>query len=58
VIKGDAYGSLASGDQFGILARQIGAANIGRTKVPLSKTAADDLLIGATGDLRLRELTS
>ena len=42
-------------DTFGILAEQIGKLTIGKTKVPLT-TGKDDLTLGFTSDVRVREL--
>jgi hypothetical protein len=67
-IKGQAFGSTAGGDSFGIVAEQISAAKIGKVAFTLDKgpgDAADMFAIGATGpgatglasDFFLREAT-
>ncbi len=58
-IKGAAYGTLGAGDHFGFVAQQIGSFKIGTTAFPLTPAAANDLsglLVGSTGDLRVREV--
>ncbi len=64
VIKGQAFGTVTSGDHFGFVAQEIGALTIGVVKFPLTVlpfnddlTATDPrLLIGPTGDLRVHEV--
>jgi len=61
LIKGFAAGSATPGDHFGFVAQQIGSFKIGATAFPLQSGSAndlppDDLPIGITGDLRLREV--
>jgi len=58
-IKGTALGTLTGGDHFGFVAEQIGSLSIGGTACPLNPGAGNDLAglaIGATGDLRVREV--
>jgi len=43
-------------DHFGFVAQQIGSFKVGGTVFPLLALANDDLAVGATGDLRLREV--
>jgi autotransporter-associated beta strand protein len=57
-IKGQALGTLAGGDSFGIVAEQIGRAKVGAVTLPFKKgphTAADLFAIGATGDFAIGE---
>ena len=51
-IKGQAFGTTAEGDGFGIVAEQIGAAKVGSTSFKFTKgahQAADYFLVSATG---------
>ncbi|HEV7402118.1 MAG TPA: autotransporter-associated beta strand repeat-containing protein [Chthoniobacteraceae bacterium] len=57
-IKGQAFGTLAGGDSFGIVAEQIGRAKVGAVTLPFkrgSRTAGDFFAIGATGDFAIGE---
>lgn len=59
LIKGQALGSTAAGDAFGIVAEQITKTQIGKVKLKLDKgerDAADAFAIGTTGDFFLREI--
>jgi hypothetical protein len=64
VIKGQALGTAAGGDHFGIVAQEIGALSVGAVKFALTPGAANDdltatstlLRIGATGDFRVHEV--
>jgi hypothetical protein len=42
-------------DSFGIIAEEVGALTVGKIKIPLT-AAKDDLTVGFTGDVRVREL--
>jgi hypothetical protein len=58
-IRGTALGTLIGGDHFGFVAQQIGSLSIGGTAYPLKLGAGNDLAglaVGATGDLRVREV--
>lgn len=57
-IKGQALGTFASGDSFGIVAEQIGRAKVGAVTLPFKKgphTVGDFFTIGATGDFAIGE---
>lgn len=55
-IRGQLHGTTGGGqDYFGIEAEQIGALTIGKVKAPLT-TGKDDLTLGFTSDVRVREL--
>jgi hypothetical protein len=57
VIKGQALGTFAAGDHFGITAQKIGSLKIGTTSVLLQAKAKDQFLaLGSTGDLVLNEV--
>ena len=59
VIKGTARGTIGGSDHFGFVAQQIGSFKIGATAFPLAPGPATDLaglLVGITGDLRVREV--
>lgn len=59
VIGGQVLGTPETGgDSFGFVAQQIGALLVNRTAFALSPTAADNFLVGASGDVRLREYGS
>jgi hypothetical protein len=58
-IKGQALGTPGGTDRFGFVAQQIGLLSIGGTVYPLKPGAGNDLAglaVGATGDLRVREV--
>jgi hypothetical protein len=60
-IKGVALGTVGAADHYGFVAQQIGSLSIAGTRFPLiagASSAADvtGYLIGATGDLRVREV--
>ena len=52
-IKGQALGTLGGTDSFRFMAEKIDTLKVGATVFPLNKTGADNLLIGATGDLHV-----
>jgi hypothetical protein len=57
VIKGQAVGTAAAGDHFGFVAEQVASLKVGGTTIPLTPGSNnDDAPVGATGDLRVREL--
>jgi hypothetical protein len=57
-IKGDATGSLATGDHFGFVAQQIDRLKIGPRTFPSTPGAGNDAVaILFTNDLRLLEVT-
>ena len=64
VIKGQALGTAAAGDHFGIVAQEIGSVKVGAITYPLTKLPFNDdldandplLLIGATNDFRVHEV--
>ncbi len=47
--------AVSATDRFGFTASNIGKFRLGATSVTLSKTQRDDLSIGTTGDVRIRE---
>ena len=58
-IKGQALGTTAAGDHFGLVAEEVGALSIGGTAIPLlpnTPGVTDDEEIGATGDFHLLEV--
>ena len=58
-IKGQAMGSFAPGDFYGIIAEQIGSVSVAGQKVPLTKGKSNDLVgidIGLTPDFVIREV--
>jgi hypothetical protein len=55
IIKGRASGTGSDGDHYGIQAEQLGSVSIAGRKLPLT-TGTDSLLVGAFGDLRVREV--
>jgi hypothetical protein len=56
IIRGRVEGTANGGDQFGIVAAEIRSAVIGRKPLALhTGPSNDDLAIGSTGDVRLRE---
>ena len=60
LIKGQALGTAAAGDSFGIVAEQIGKAQIGTRKFVFDKgerDAADAFAAAPTGDFFIREAT-
>jgi hypothetical protein len=54
-IKGMVLGTFGGSDDFGFAAQQVGAFTVGATKFPLTN-GADNLPVGVTGDVRVREL--
>jgi hypothetical protein len=55
-IGGQIIGTIGGApDSFGIIAEQIGALAVGKIKIPLT-AAKDDLTVGFTSDVRVREL--
>jgi hypothetical protein len=54
-IGGQAFGSVGTGDQFGIVAEQLGAIKVGGVALPLTG-AKDAVPVGATGDLTALEV--
>src|SRR5262249_37927341 len=57
VIQGQAQGTVGGADHFGFVAQQIGTFSVGGTIIPLKGGPHnDDLAVGSTGDLRLREV--
>ncbi len=60
-ISGEARGTDGGSDSYAFTAEQIGSLKVGKTKFPLTTTSAnvtteDELNVGPTFDLRLREL--
>jgi hypothetical protein len=58
-IMGQALGTVGSSDHYGFVAQQIGLLSVGGTTYPLQPGAGNDLAglaVGATGDLRVREV--
>ncbi len=58
-IKGTARGTVGGTDHFGFVAQEIGSFKVGGAAFPLTPRTANDLnglLVGATGDLRVREV--
>jgi hypothetical protein len=56
-IKGSASGSTAEGDHFGITAQRIGKISIGGSKVALTGSYSDNILVDSTSqDFRVVEL--
>jgi hypothetical protein len=63
LIKGTALGTVGGFDHFGFVAQRIGSFKVGTTAFPLRFGAGndlppDDFAVGATGDLRVREVTA
>jgi hypothetical protein len=59
VIGGQVLGTPETGgDSFGFVAQEIGALVVNRTPLALSATGLDNFLVGASGDVRLREYAS
>jgi hypothetical protein len=58
-IKGAALGTVGGSDHYGFVAQNIGVVSVGGTAYPLKVGAGNDLAglaVGATGDLRVREV--
>ena len=58
-INGAVLGTVGGSDHYGFVAQQIGSLTVGGTTYPLSLGAGNDLAglaVGATGDLRVREV--
>ena len=58
-IKGQAFGTVASGDSFGIAAEKIGTAKVARAVLPFKpgpNTTGDFFAIGATNDFAIGEV--
>lgn len=53
-IKGQVLGTVGGADHFGFVAQQLGALSVGGTIIPVTG-GVDNLLIGATNDVRARE---
>jgi hypothetical protein len=66
LIKGQVIGTTIGGDHFGFVAQQIGSFKTGSTSFKLQSGPANDdldandplLLVGATGDVRVREVST
>ncbi len=59
LIKGTARGTVGGTDHFGFVAQEIGSFKVGGAAFALTPRPANDLnglLVGATGDLRVREV--
>jgi hypothetical protein len=56
VIGGQVLGTFGGTDSFGFVAKQIGSFRAGSVTYPLSKTAADNIVVSPTIDIRVREL--
>jgi hypothetical protein len=53
-IKGQALGTVGGGDSFRLMAQKVGSFKVGGVFYPLS-SGADNLLLGASGDLRITD---
>jgi len=57
VIKGNAIGTAAAGDHFGIVAQEVGKLSIAGANIELNKASKDDILLDeANGDFRILEV--
>ena len=56
VIGGQVLGTFGGTDTFGFVAKQIGSFRAGNVTYPLSKTTTDNLTVGPTFDVHVREL--